>query len=476
MKLKYVLLFTSLATMACSNTSVAMTLEEAVGIAVDSNPQILQSFENREAIEFELRQARGAFLPTLDLDFSTGIRELDNASRRSLGIENDRLNEADIGLTMRQSLYDGGSRQAELARQAARVDSASYRALDRVELVVLAVVREYLEYLLQSEVVSLARENLQQVNSVTEGIDVKIQNDVLTLAEGKLARERRQSASVRMKEAQQDLLEASVRFERLVGQPLQNPKLPKTRRAQLPNKLADAIAAATADNPRIGFANADINVAMSEVEAARSSLFPQVNLEATARYGSDIDGAGGTSTDLAARVVATWNIFNGGRSGASVQEQVRRAGEAQYSRDLALRETVELVTSAWNRRIKQGELAQEFKQQANLNAGLVNDYKEQFDLDQRSLLDVLGAQNTRFNVEISARNATYASLFAEYEIFAAMGILNKVIGYGLPEQTEGYARAEFKEQSEKDASSYERLPSRQFAGSPLDLLAPLTGN
>lgn len=476
MHCKKILTTTTLIALMWGNSVASMTLEEAVGVAVESNPEVLQSFENREAIEFELQQARGAFLPTLDLEVGAGVRKLDNASRRSLGIENQQLNEADVGLTMRQSLFDGGSRQAELARQAARVDSASYRALDRVELIALSVVREYLEYLLHSEVLSLTRSNLQQVNSVTAGIDVKIQNDVLTLAEGKLARERRQSANVRMKEAQQDLAEAAVRFERLVGQNLKNPKFPKSRRSQLPKTLADAVARATENNPRIGFANADIDAATSEVDAARANFLPQVNFEATARYGSDVDGAAGTSTDLAARVVARWNLFNGGRDIASVQERVRRAGEAQYGRDLALRETVELVKSAWNRRLKQGELAQELKLQANLNAGLVNDYKEQFDLDQRSLLDVLGAQNTRFNSEISARTAAYASLFAEYEIFAAMGTLTKVIGYSLPEQTEEYARAEFKVQSDKDASSYERLPSRQVAGSPFDLLAPLTGN
>src|SRR5690348_11454211 len=44
----------------------AMSLREAVSIALISNPQIGQAIQNREAIEFELRQARGLYLPRVD--------------------------------------------------------------------------------------------------------------------------------------------------------------------------------------------------------------------------------------------------------------------------------------------------------------------------------------------------------------------------------------------------------------------------
>ena len=48
----------------------AITLREAISVALDSNPEIGQAIENREAIEFELRQARGLYLPRVDLEGS----------------------------------------------------------------------------------------------------------------------------------------------------------------------------------------------------------------------------------------------------------------------------------------------------------------------------------------------------------------------------------------------------------------------
>ena len=41
----------------------AMSLIEAVRIAVHSNPEIGEAIANREAIEFELQQGRGLFRP-----------------------------------------------------------------------------------------------------------------------------------------------------------------------------------------------------------------------------------------------------------------------------------------------------------------------------------------------------------------------------------------------------------------------------
>ena len=52
---------------SCGGAS-ALTLKEAIAVAVESNPEIGQAIENREAIEFELRQAKGLYLPSVDLE------------------------------------------------------------------------------------------------------------------------------------------------------------------------------------------------------------------------------------------------------------------------------------------------------------------------------------------------------------------------------------------------------------------------
>ncbi len=61
-----------------STSSNAVSLKDAVSVALDSNPEIGEAIENREAIEFELRQAKGLLLPSIDLEAGAGYRRLDN--------------------------------------------------------------------------------------------------------------------------------------------------------------------------------------------------------------------------------------------------------------------------------------------------------------------------------------------------------------------------------------------------------------
>ena len=55
--------------------SSATTLKQAIDKTLKTNPQILQAAKNREAVEFELRQARGLYLPSVDLEAGVGRRE-----------------------------------------------------------------------------------------------------------------------------------------------------------------------------------------------------------------------------------------------------------------------------------------------------------------------------------------------------------------------------------------------------------------
>ncbi|MAS12017.1 MAG: channel protein TolC [Nitratireductor sp.] len=451
----------------------ALSVKEAMAVALESNPEIGQAIENREAIEFELRQARGLFLPSVDLEASVGARRLDNPSRRGVGIEDDPLYPAEIGLSITQKLFDGGGRRAELERQAARVDSASFRVLERSETIALQVVREYLEYLLQVEIVNEARKNVGFHQSMLGDIGSLISGGALTEADRQQAQERMLSAKARQKEAEEELEAAKIRFYKLVGKPLTNPSMPGSVASALPSSLDKAIGIARANNPRIKVANADIDAADALVDAARSNMLPEISAEGRARAGYDIDGADGRTNDLQARIVAKWNLYRGGIDVANEQEQIRRASEQRLVLHQAYREVEEAVRISWDRRQRQIDLAGTLRAQAQTNAQLVNSYREQLVVGQRSLLDVLGAQNTRFSVNVLSKTAQYAARFAEYRILAATGTLLSTMNLSSAKQSEAYARAEFNVPETAPTETYKRLPSRQTNDLPLDLLAPI---
>jgi len=450
----------------------ALTLREAVTEALTTNPEILQAAENREATEFELRQARGLYLPTLDLEGSVGIRRLDSPGRRSLGTAGNELYPRDVGLSLKQTLFDGGARRSEVERQAARVDGASFRVLERSEAIALAVTQEYLEILLQAEIIAAARENAGFHQQILGDIGQSVAGGALTEADRIQGQERLLSANARLKEAAEELEAAKIRFQRLVGRPLGAPKHPGSVAKSLPRSVDSAIAMARQANPRIAAAGADVDAADSLVRGANAAFMPVVSLEGRARIGDDIDGSDGYSSDLEAKVVARWNLYRGGRDIAAKQERIRRAGEQRQALSQIHREVEEAIRAAWDQRSKRAELSGLLRDQASTNGRLVSSYREQFRVGERSLLDVLGAQNTRFNAAVLAQTAAYASLFAEYKLLAATGMLAKTLRVGTVEQGQAYARDEFRVPAAAQSPDYVRAPSRQSA-SPVDLLAPV---
>ena len=446
-----------------TSLATAADLREAMQTAVSTNPDIGQAVENREAVEFELRQARGLYLPSIDLETSVGVNNLDSPSRRASGIDGDDLYPSEAGLTITQKLFDGGGRRAQLDQQASRVDSASYRVMERSETIAL-------EFLLQSRIVAESQENVRVHQALRGDIGSLISSGTLTEADSQQADERLLAARARLQEATEALQQVKISLLRLVGTPITGGKMPPSLVAQLPKSLDVALDTARRNNPRIKAGLADVDAADAGVRGARNNYLPEVSAEGRLVTGTDTGGDEGRTTDAQVRLVARWNLYRGGIDQAREEEQIRRAGEQRFALDSAHREVDEAVRLSWDRRIQQRQLAGLLKQQSNANAQLVSSYREQLNIGQRSLLDVLGAQNTKYNVNVLSMTAQYASLFAEYRLLASTGSLLKAMNITPPKQNDAYARSEFKVRSGGEPQQ-KRLVSKQNAGLPIDLFA-----
>ncbi len=439
-KLKAALLCGAMLILPHAEPAQALTLREAVAIALESNPQIGEASENREAIEFELRQARGLYMPRIDLEGSVGARRLDSPSRRAANIENDTLNPYEVSLVATQKLFDGFATRSEVERQASRVDGASFRVLERSEFIALQIAREYFEVLLQARIVNLARENVSIHERILGEIRQAETGGTLTAADTQQAQERVVANRARLLEAQEELSAAQIRFNKLVAVPIGQTSMPPSLRNLLPANLDSAIGLARQNNPRIKMAMADVDAADAVKRGARAGYMPEVFLEGRARAGHDIDGAEGRATDLQGRLVMRMNLFNGGITSANNQEQIRRASEERFRLHQVYREIEEDVRLSWDRRRFQQQILGELRTQLDFSGQVVSSYEEQFQVGRRSLLDVLDAYNTRYNIRVLNETAQFAIAFANYRLLASTGQLLTGLGLTPPRQAQAYAR------------------------------------
>ncbi len=399
--------------------SDVVTMQEAVDVAVRSNPEILQAQFNKEGIEFERKQAQGLYAPRVDLEASAGVRRLENTTRRNLGIANNELYPLEAGITGEWTIVDFGRRRGELLRQAARVDGASLRVLERSEFVALQVSRQYLDVLLQQRVAAAAEDNRRFHELLVGDLSQGVQKGSISIADQQQAEERLQAAVVREEEARKALVDAQISLRTLTSLDISNVVIPPNLVASMPTALEQAIGMARIRNPLVREAQADVDAANALVKKARGDLYPTIGLEVRGRIGDDIDGFSGETNDLLGRVVLRWNVFDGGIKQARLQETVRQASISRYALHQRQREAEEDVRGAWNTLETQTRIVAALGRQASVSDDLLLSYRSQFNIGRRSLLDVLDAQNTRFNTQVRLETARFSEVFARYQVLAA---------------------------------------------------------
>jgi adhesin transport system outer membrane protein len=426
----------SLGVFGAASADEPLSLTDAAQLALTTNPEIMQAIQNREAIAFEQRQARGLFYPRVWAEASAGLRQLDNRSRRIVGLDDHTLYPMEFALYGEYTIFDSFGRQGELERQAGRLDGASSRVAERAEYIALEVSREYINYGLQERIVELARQNVAFHRDIVDRLDRGEVGGVISGADVNQARERYAAAQRRLTEAERERTRSVISFRRLVGMPVTSYMSPEAYLEDLPGSLEDAIGMARDNNPELDIAEAAIAAAEGLVRTARSEYLPTLSLEGRARTGEDLDAIDGETNDVQVRVVARWELYNGGIYSASEQEQLRRVSEERFRLHQVSREVEEDVRISWDRLESETTLMEVLGQQTALSAEVVDGYNRQWGTGQRSLLDLLDSQNTRINVEEAYATSQHAHLFAQYRLLASMGSLVETLGLTPPSAVE----------------------------------------
>ncbi|KZL19154.1 Outer membrane efflux protein BepC precursor [Pseudovibrio axinellae] len=430
-----------------SGTGHAMSLREAVNLTVYSNPEIGEAVFDRNAIGFELKQAKGEWLPRLDLEFRGGAEWAD----RSFTRQRDQYfyGPYELRATGRQKLFDGFATTYEIERQKARLDATSFRVWERAEFIGLSAVRAYVEVARLSEVEQSAQRNIAYHSKVASDMRVGLSRGVISVADVQQASERVYAARLALQEVAEELELAEATFIEIVGKPLSRLGSVPSIAQRIPGTLPGVLNVARRNNPLISLRKADIDAANAQIKIAESEYYPSLDLELSSSVGENLNGFPGVNNQATALVVMRWNIFNGNITKNKRAEQVERAGEARMRSARAYREVERETRASWIRRIELSKQLAIIKRQLSASRQLLVSYEGQFTVGQRTLLDVLDTQNTVFFTEVSEISARYAQRFANYRLLAAMGGLLESFEIQPPAQAEaGYRQVRDDEETE----------------------------
>lgn len=424
------------ASQATAQENTTISLRDAVAVGVATNPEYGVVAASRRATDEELNQGEALFLPSVDVRADTGYEHSDDpATRSGPGDDEENMWRYDTQVTLTQLLFDGWDAKYEVLRQEARVISSANRVRETVELVGLSIVEAYLEVMRQRQLLEIARQNVAEHVSLLEMISDAASAGRSTQADAEQAKARLASARAVESNARLALRNAEAQYRRVVGDPPGQMTLPVTPYDVLKANVDEEVQGALAHSPTLDIFTADIEVAYAEAQQTRSTFYPQIDLQLNARHANDVNGVDGRDDSASALVVMNWNLYRGGADMARSREFIHRHQQAKEERAQAARAVENDVRQTWASMVAAGERAREFAAQAAANTEVVKAYKDQFNLDRRTLLDVLDAQNELFVSRSNTVNAEFLEMFAVYRLLALKGALLPTLGVEYPRES-----------------------------------------
>jgi adhesin transport system outer membrane protein len=414
--------------------SLSVSLRDAVAVGVATNPEYGVVAASRRATDEELEQGHALFLPSVDVRADTGYEHTDDPGTRARG-DDENLWRYDAQLTLTQMLFDGWDAKYEVERQEARVQSSANRVRETAELVGLAIVESYLEVLRQRHLLVIARQNVDEHTGIMQQIDQGVSAGRSTQADMEQAKARLAAARATESSTRQALRVAEAQYRQEVGDAPGQLTLPVIPYDALAADVGLEVDKALSHSPTLDIFESDIEVAYAESLKTRSTFYPQVDFQLNGREAHNTGGVEGRDTSASALVVLNWNLYRGGADKARSREFIHRHQQSKESRTEAARAVENDVRQTWASMVSAGERAREFSAQVDANVEVVKAYKDQFNLDRRTLLDVLDAQNELFVSRSNTINAEFLEIFAVYRLLALKGALLPTLGVEYPRES-----------------------------------------
>ena len=411
---------------AAQAQSLPEPLLQAARKAVMSNPEVQASWHGFQAANSERDVAHGGYLPQLDLSAYSG-RENRLTPQANYG----RYDINGAQLTLTQMLFDGMFTANEVKRLGYAKLTRYYELSEASETAALEAVRAYADVVRYRELVDVATQNYvehkqtsiqveERANAgVGRRVDVEQANGRLALAESNLLTELT------------NLHDVSTRYLRIVGEkpPAVMPTLAdQFKLGALPASTQDLLRDGMQGSPALNAAVENARAFKTATASRTAANLPRVELRAYQNRDTNSLGVAGNTNVTGVQLMLNYNLFRGGSDRARERQAVDQSEQARDLQEKVCRDVRQTLLIAYSDARSLNE-QQRYMDQHRLSTEKSREaYRQQFDIGQRTLLDLLDSQNEYFEATRSYINAHYNQIAAQARTLAGMGRLLAALG------------------------------------------------
>jgi len=176
-------------------------------------------------------------------------------------------------------------------------------------------------------------------------------------------------------------------------------------------------------NPDFLSAVAAVRGYRSDSNVRRAAYGPTVELRARQSVETNQSGVTGDYRDSALEVVLSYNLYRGGSDKARINQYVAKLGSAYDLRDKACRDVWQTGEIAFNDSQRLAAQIKLLSQHELSTSKALQAYQQQFDIGQRSLLDLLDTENELYQARRALTNAESDLKMAAIRVLATSGSL-----------------------------------------------------
>ena len=402
----------------------AETLDDALAAAYDNNPQLLAERAQLRATDESVPKALSGWRPTVQVSGSAGYNrtQIESLNDASVPGGADYLSPYQYGLSATQPLYQGGrtAAQTQAALNQVYAERAHLTAVE--QSVLLAAVTDYLNVVEAQSTLDLTINNQHVFEKQREATGDRFQVGEVTRTDVAQADAALAQAIAQRQQADGQLQVARAAYRRDIGD---MPGILVTPNGvlSLPGSKEEAIDQATAANPDVVSAQFTRAASEDNVKVVRSQLLPNLSLNATVGRSNDAQFQRLRFNDQSVTAQVSVPLYEAGSVYADTRAAKQTVGVRMSQFELARRQAIESASAAWEQLKETSANVVSFESQIKANELALQGVQQESAVGERTVLDVLNAEQALFQSRVNLVQARHDQLVAKYTLAAAVGQL-----------------------------------------------------
>ncbi len=411
---------------AATPAFAAGSLADSVQKAISTNPEVTARLNALRAAANEIGVAKGAYLPQVNLSGDVGKGSDSNRNRNP---ERVTTSQQGLRLGVNQLLWNGLATKHEVARLGHARLTRYFEFLSTTEDTALEASRAHIDVLRYRKLVELAEDNYVQHKYAFDQLSSKVKAGVGRGVDSEQANARLALAESNLTTEVANLHDVSARYMRIVGDAPNGQILPvNALEANQKPSTVDAVSQAITRNASISAAIENVRSVEESAKERDGAFHPTLQARASTAAGRNLDGTAGQRRDSLGEIVLNWNLYNGGSDSARVRQYADLVNQAEDQRDKTCRDVRQTAAIAHNdiQKLKDQLASLDRNTQAIQKAR--DAYRQQFDIGQRSLLDLLNSENELYTAKRAYANAEHDLYLAYARTHASSNSLVSTLG------------------------------------------------